>query len=69
MREDFGRSLPFAVEFRFSLANSGDLLDLRDGIMVLGNEANHEQALACPIGLGLGPRGFDLLDQFFSQCR
>ena len=29
-------------------------------MVVLGNEANDEQALAGPIGLGLGPRGFNL---------
>jgi len=38
-------------------------------MLVLGNEAHHEQALAGPIALGLGPRGFNLLDKIFSQWR
>jgi hypothetical protein len=76
-------SCPFALEqsldtFRHDLvaigedrlpAYPGDRHDLGDGGLVKCDETQHQQPLARPVGPGLLPSFFDLIDDFLSEGR
>jgi hypothetical protein len=58
---------PVAVGEDGLSANAGDFHDFGHGVFVLRDQAHDKKPLASPVGLGLSPGFFDLLNNFSAK--